>query len=228
MRAQLIISSLIIGSIIAAQPARSDVVLLDDTFDSEHGGIGEGEYNNFANWNVRDGTVDLIDGKFLNAPSHHLIVDLDGTSNQAGILESRQSFELVPGVYRLQFDLAGTQRGQTDTATVALGNLFMESFTLPSDAPFETIARDISVTSPTSAMLSFHNQGGDNVGLLLDNVSLVAVPEPFSIGFTTLAMAIGFYRSRLERRAGRIRATRRAKQVGTRFSSLMACYTTNQ
>jgi hypothetical protein len=186
----------IVASAALIQVSPADVVLLDDTFNSEHGGIGQGEYNSFVNWNVRDGTVDLIDGKFLNSPSHSLIVDLDGTTNQAALLESRQAFALTPGLYRLQFDLAGTQRGQTDTATVALGSLFTESFTLPSDAPFETITRDIIVSSPSSAMLSFHNQGGDNIGLLLDNVQLVEIPEPGSISLMILVTASAWPRSR--------------------------------
>jgi tetratricopeptide (TPR) repeat protein len=50
-------------------------------------------------------------------------------------------------------------------------------------APFETVVRDISVSSPVRAKLSFRHSGGDNQGLLLDNVKLFKMAD-FHTSFT--------------------------------------------
>ncbi|WP_375480116.1 PEP-CTERM sorting domain-containing protein [uncultured Nostoc sp.] len=67
---------------------------------------------------------------------------------------------------------------------VSLGNLFNETITLPSTANFTTFTRNITVTSATTAKLAFDGFGGDNIGLLLDDVKFTkttSVPEPTNI-----------------------------------------------
>ena len=108
-------------------------------------------------------------------------VDLDGSTSDAGRLKSKTIFALTPGIiYTLKFDLAGSQLGDTNTADVSLGS-FSESFTPASSAPFTTYSRNISLPFATSAQLIFDHQGGDNAGLLLDNVQLSYVPLPGAV-----------------------------------------------
>ncbi len=159
--------------VFANPPATAPGVLLQDTFDSENGGRGAGNYAAFANWDVTRGSVDLLGNGFFDFfPDHGLYLDMDGSTFLAGRLESKAAFQLDPGAYTLKFDVAGSQRGDTNTMTVSLGNLYREAFTLNSDVPFETITRIITVDSATAARLVFDHAGGDNIGLLLDNVVL--------------------------------------------------------
>jgi len=154
-------------------PAFANTVLLDDDFNSENGGVGVLNYAAFTNWSISDGTVDLIGSTefFELLPlGNGLYIDLDGSTNDSGIMTS-EVFELKSCEYELQFDLAGSHRdaGQ-NSVDVSLGALYSEQFTLDDDDPLTTFTRQISVGSPTSESIVFSGLGGDNIGLLLDNV----------------------------------------------------------
>ena len=154
-------------------PAFADTVLLDDDFDTENGGVGLLNYVSFDNWSISDGTVDLIGSPAffeLLPPGNGLYVDLDGSTNDSGIMTS-EVFELEACEYELQFDLAGNHRdnGQ-DSVDVSLGALFSEQFTMDDDDALTTITRQIPVGSPTSESIVFAGLGNDNIGLLLDDV----------------------------------------------------------
>jgi hypothetical protein len=61
---------------------------------------------------------------------------------------------------------------------VSLGSLFNESFILPSTQGFTTFTGSFTVASDISAKLAFEGVGGDNIGLLIDYVSLTkSVPN---------------------------------------------------
>jgi len=155
---------------------RDGEALLDDDFDSEHGGKGQLNYSEFANWDLTKGTVDLIGHGFWDVfPDHGLYLDLDGSTREAGRLQSRTAFRLESGEYRLEFDLAGSPLSGPNTVTVSLGRAYSEDFTLAVKEPFRTIARAIPVQTSTSTRLIFEHAGGDNQGLLLDNVKLTKV-----------------------------------------------------
>jgi len=156
-----------------------------DNFNSENGGNYQLNYNNFQNWTVSDGTVDLIGvGSPWNwFPSYGLYIDMDGSTNNAGKLTTKEDFTLYPGlIYTLSFDLAGNQRGYPPDQVivqVAMGSIFNETFSLSSSDPFRTYSRNFSVLSTVANIkLSFEGVGGDNVGMLLDNVSFTVIPEP--------------------------------------------------
>jgi hypothetical protein len=170
--------------LIAIAPMSASTIF-SDNFDSYNGGVGALNFTNFGgNWNVGGGTVDLIGNGFFDfIPGNGLYIDLDGSSNQSGLLS--HNFSLNPGTYTLQFALAGTHRGTTDSVTVSLsGGLYSEVFTLASNDPLTTITRTITVASATNTALGFQDASSNNIGILLDDVSFsdsAPVPEPSSL-----------------------------------------------
>ncbi len=164
--------------------AASVTTLLQDSFDQENSTALN--YDHFANWNVIKGSVDLIGsvGFYDFLPANGLYVDLDGTTSQAGTIESKKTFNFQAGdTVSLSFQLAGNQRSNvTDSVTVSLGTLFNDTFSLPEFQGFTNFTRSFTVANATNTTLDFKGIGGDNVGLLLDNVRLTkSVPEPGSI-----------------------------------------------
>ena len=157
-------------------------VILEDNFNTENGGVGVLNYNSFDHWAVSGGTVDLIGNGFFDfLPGNGLYVDMDGSTGNAGIMTS--TFNLAPGEYTLQFDLAGNHR--TDSrefvvVQVELGPLFNQTYSLSQNSPFTTFTGSFIVPVNTTVSLSFEGLGGDNIGMLLDNVKLLSVPEPAS------------------------------------------------
>jgi hypothetical protein len=157
-------------------------VLLNDTFDAENGGVGQGVYSGFANFTAAD--VDLLGPGFFaslcQAAGHNnLCVDMEGNGN--GSLTTKTAYALGTGSAGIQFDLAGDQRpGRNNTVTVSLVTpagqmLFSEQFALEDPAPFQTISRTVNIAAPTTAFLRFESGGpADSFGLLLDNVVLSA------------------------------------------------------
>jgi hypothetical protein len=150
-------------------------IIFSDTFDSENNGEGINNYGSFTKWDVVNGTVDLIGKGFFDPyPGNGLYVDLDGTSTNPALLESKTEFVLASGAYQLQFDLGGSQRDNTNQVTVEFGEIYRETFTISSDSPLTTFTRTIYTPSAISGKLSFQNDGGDNIGAILDNVVLAS------------------------------------------------------
>ena len=183
--------------------------IFSDNFDGENGGVGDVlNYGGFANWAVGNGTVDLIGvgGSFDLIPLNGLYVDLDGTTNQAGIMQSTALLGLVAGTsYTLTFDLAGSQRGDSNTLTYGIETDGLpgldHSVTLGpvgSGVPFGPISLIFTPTAPIpGAFIQFGQSGGDNIGLLMDNVALnfTPVPEPASLMLLGAGLAaIGIWR----------------------------------
>jgi Ca2+-binding RTX toxin-like protein len=156
-------------------------VLLSDNFDTENGGSGTGPLTSLNQWNVTDGSVDLIgNGWYDYLPGNGLYLDLDGGAGTAGStgarLESKSSFSFSSGeLVTLNFSLAGSQIwwSNPDTVTVSLGNLWSETFTVPYYQGLTTISRTFSITAASSNnKLIFDQAGGDDAGLKLDAIQL--------------------------------------------------------
>lgn len=179
------IRGVLAGALVGVAGASHAGMIFSDNFDAENGGVAQLNYNGFANWQVNNGTVDLIgNGTFDFLPGNGLYVDMDGSTGDAGQLLSTAPIILGPGSYNLSFDLAGNRRnGAPETVTVGvnMGSLFSEVFSLGRDDPFTTFTRTVSVASATSVSLSFEGAGGDNIGMLLDDVSIAQVPAPGSL-----------------------------------------------
>jgi hypothetical protein len=166
------------------------LVLFSDNFNTENGGVGALNYNPLTQWDVANGTVDLIGNGFFDFyPGNGLYLDLDGSASNAGDITTKQTFNFTPGEYWLSFDLGGSTRGDTNSVqvTLSLGTLFDETFILDSSDPLATVQRLIVVGSDTSGKLAFSHEGGDNLGLILDNVYLEqhktnnVIPEPMTM-----------------------------------------------
>jgi len=193
------------------------IVLLNDTFETENGGVGRAVFSGFTNFVAAD--IDLLGPNFFqnlctSAGHNGLCVDMEGNGN--GSLTTRTAYSLGTGTATIQFDLAGDQRpGRNNTVTVSLVTptaqvLFSEQFALEDPAPFQTITRNVSVASSTTAFLRFESGGpADSFGLLLDNVVLsaeaatnsgpgpvVSIPEPAGM----LLIAVGMFGAALTRR----------------------------
>jgi hypothetical protein len=170
-------------------------VIFSENFNTQNGGIGQLNYNSFANWSVSNGTVDLIGspGFYDFFPDNGLYVDLDGTSFQAGTFTSIGIPVTPGGTYILSFLLAGSQRGDVNTVQVNVsGGLASSTYTLASNVPLTLETMSFTVLAPTTINLSFHNEGSsNNIGLILDNVSLdrVSTAAPDS-GSTTVLLGI--------------------------------------
>lgn len=166
-------------------------VIFQDNFDSELAeGISHTNYAGFTNWTVTDGTVDLVatqnDWNLTCAGGVGKCVDLDGSNKNAGTLQSI-ALTLDPGTYTLSFDISGNQRNSAaDSMEVSLDGFLTETFLLSANDAWQTIVRDITLTSQTTSNLIFKHNGADNIGIMLDNVSLV--PEPGTVALLGLGL----------------------------------------
>ncbi len=200
MKKALALSALVLLAFLPAVPAGAAPTFFD-SFDAENGGVSSFNYIGFANWTVSNGTVDLIGNGFYDfQPDNGLYVDLDGSIEDAGKITS-VPINLVQGTYELSFDLAGNLRDYDDVDTVTvqvdLGNLLDKVYSLPKDAPFTGFTETLMVSGPTTVTLSFEGSGGDNVGMLLDNVAVNVIPAPGALMLGGIGVGIaGWLRRR--------------------------------
>ncbi len=178
---------------VMSHSASADIVSFSANFDAEMSRVA-GTGSNVSGFTVTGGSVDVLNnGNFgltcFNGSAGCL--DLDGGTATGGTL---QTDLFAPGTYTLSFALGGSQRGDTNTVNVSLGTFF-ESFTLAGSAAFQTFIRTAVVDS--SSALVFANLGGDNVGSLLDDVTVSAsvitnpVPGPIAGAGLPALIALG-------------------------------------
>jgi hypothetical protein len=156
-------------------PAERAQVVFHDDFDAENGLVSRANYTGLRQWEIVQGSVDLA-GTYpfdLLPPGNGMYLDLDGASGRAAVLRSRRALVLEPGEYTLSYRLAGSQRvSDPNTVHVSLGAVFRDSATLPQYAPMRSYVRRFAVHRRTVARLEFAHEGGDNFGVLLDDVTL--------------------------------------------------------
>jgi hypothetical protein len=149
-------------------------------------------FNSFANWDVTAGTVDLKawDDPYISTcyNDSNYCVDLDGSSTDAGVFTTKDGFEA--GTYNVSFALSGNQRKGSDEITVQFGaGALISNLILDWDDDWATY--HFVVTLLDGDKLSFANLGGDNEGVLLDNVSITAIPIP-AASFLLAPALLGF------------------------------------
>ena len=210
-----IIMAVMIATMVCLVPgiSRAATIIFNDNFNGESPNLN---YTGFANWTVSDGTVDMIGftGFFdlFNppGPGDERYVDMDGTTNDAGIMQAALPTLFGGVTYDLTFDLAGSQRGDDNAATPlefginldGLGGLeYSGSQTLNSGIGFTTFT--LSFTPAVDTSVAFIQFGqvqvdGDNIGLLIDNVKVsteASLPEPASLMLLGAGLAgIGIWR----------------------------------
>lgn len=179
-----------------AAPAHA-VTVFSDGFETETVSSSQTNYAGFQKWDVTGGTVDLIRQPAfgIDCASGSFCVDLDGSTGDPGVLTTKEIFAFNAGdVISVSFDASGSQRSGNDSLVVGLQLVDPVDFTL--DLGTLTLAYDDTFDSYVIAPFAFNEggafklvfradpdtRGSDNVGIILDNVSLdiAAVPEPAS------------------------------------------------
>ncbi len=188
--------ALVLGSAAQAQ------VIFSDNFNGNTPGLDQTP----TGWTVTGGTVDIIGDNTswdFFPHGHGYYIDLDGTTKSAGLMS--QGFSLVAGTpYVASFELAGNQRGAgDDTVSVNFGSA-SGNWTLGQSDGWATYSLSFTPGSSGVYNLLFQNsQHGDDIGALLDNVVITAVPEPesWALMLAGLGVLVASGRRRLSRRA---------------------------
>lgn len=190
-----------------AVPASASTVLFSENFDSittNQLGIT----TTVASMLVTGGVDAVVpaNGFGISAPS--TVIDLDGTPGP-GTVSSPTSFTLLPGqTYTLSFVVGGAQRGSRSDSLVGsllfatpfsgtigefgffgsgssnFSNLvsFSDSVAVAGTAPYLATGFTLTPTVASSFSFSLGTNSADNIGPLLDSVTLTqsAIPEPAS------------------------------------------------
>ena len=150
-------------------------------------------------WTTTDGTVDCIAPPFASfyglCRGTGSCIDLDGSSSDAGIFSTVQSFSA--GTYTLAITLFGSSRGSSEDVTITLGDWS----TLIGPIGSSDHASTSFVFQTNGGALTFANAGGDTLGAVLSSVSLssqtTSVPEPGTLALLGVGLAgLGLSRRR--------------------------------
>lgn len=154
-------------------------------------------------WTVTP-TIDVVGpGSHINtcANGSQRCLDMTGTSGSSGSI-----FGFVTLVanqqYTVSFWLSGSQRNLgfntlSDTVEASVNGV-ITSYTMAWDAPWQQFSVS-TIADPTGVVqISFAGLGDDNVGLLLDDVSIQGTPEPatYALCGTALILLAGIRRKR--------------------------------
>lgn len=184
--------------LLACSSMAEAAIIFSDNFDADTRALNSTAFA--GGWTVSNGSVDTIGtGYFDLSPGNGNYIDLDGSTARAGVFS--KNFSLSAGVsYAASFDLGGNQRNAgADTVDVSFGTTSASYFLNASDQ-FSHRGLTFIPTTSGSYSLSFHNRGGDNMGAVLDNVSVSAVPEPSVVALFLAGLAGMSFMNRRRRR----------------------------
>ena len=189
---------LAVAAAVAFSAPAHAVTVFSDGFEGESASDTTLNYGSFANWDVTDGTVDLIrepNVYGIGCASGSFCVDLDGSTGDPGVLTTKDVFTFNPyDVITVDFAASGSQRSGIDGLVFGLQLIDPLDFTVNTGVLLLSYDEDFGAY--TSGPLAFDfsgafklffradpdTPGSDNIGLVLDDVSLdiAAVPEPAS------------------------------------------------
>lgn len=152
----------------------STLIILKNDIDDENGGVAEKNVTNLTDWNVTRQCIDLHGPGSTNPlPGNGLYIDMDGSCDQAGRIETKTTYPLAVGTYKLDLVLAGNnQNFPTDTMTVSVGTVFSQQVIMQENDPFGLYTFDFTVSTATSGKIVFDHRGGDQQGILIDAIQL--------------------------------------------------------
>lgn len=173
--------------LLAATPACAGILFSDD-FEQEP--IAN-PTTSLTKWTVTKGSVDV--GSFsafgfncAGEGGSGVCVDLDGSTQSAADMVSTP-INLQPGTYSLTYRLSGNQRSGKDTVFVYFNDVQLRRVALKSTAPFKLYTDTIVVDANTTGSIRFKHLGGDDIGIILDDVTLATSDETVISGVASVA-----------------------------------------
>jgi len=173
------------------------VTIFSDNFNTDTPGLNATPSGwSISNSNLNPpGSVDTIgSGGFgiTCAGGSGKCIDLDGSTGKSGNLTSPGLNLLAGQSYTAFFDLSGNQRiaGQTNVVSISFGTT-TTSLSFAGNAAFSTHSLSFEPSATGIYNLIFLDNGNNNIGAILDNVSVqAAVPEPETYAIMLVALGL--------------------------------------
>jgi hypothetical protein len=202
-RTLLAIAAIVTAGITSAQAGPATL-----SFGAENGGVAQLNYYGLANYNVSQGSVDLIGNGYFDAyTGNGLYVDLAGSTGQFGALTTKAIF--APGTYNVSLSLGGPiYNGITDGANVSWGQGPGLDFTL-TGLTIADYAFSVTLLNPEAFTISdLGLSGNGNIGSTLfgfnvspaERVSIDRVPEPVTMSLFGAGL-VGAFAARRRRKS---------------------------
>ena len=146
-----------------------------DDFDRENGGVGAGDIESLQNFTITQGFVDLIGKGLVDLyPGNGLYLDLSGSSQASGTIETNLEFEA--GYYELSFLLGNNDFGGGENFMTVVLSDFTETFSRTEvGESFESINRIVSVTDASRLRFETPLSDSDGGGIVIDAVSVTPI-----------------------------------------------------
>ena len=188
----ILAATLVVGATVSANAV--PVTLFEDNFD----GQSQATNASLNGWTVSNGTIDVIGApNFFNLyPGNGNYLDMDGSNLNGGKISTVQTFDILAGVeYFISFSYGkNEQNGNLTPESLNFGfdtltplNLALTAASIGSLV--NVTYSFISATGANDVSLFFEDLGGDNQGVILDNVKLSAVPLPAAAPLFLMGLA---------------------------------------